>query len=59
MKLSTEILDAMICGANPLFLVGLIAMHQREPELVDAALKKASNLFYNENNINVLRMEKK
>ena len=48
MQLSTEILQAMMHGANPLFLIGLIALHEREPLAVEAALKDASNTYYNE-----------
>lgn len=48
MKLSTEILQAMLLGANPLFLVGLIALHERQPLAVQQALKDASNAYYNE-----------
>lgn len=48
MQLSTEILNAMLRGANPLFLVGLIAEHERHPLAVQAALREASNAFYTE-----------
>jgi hypothetical protein len=46
MELSTEIVQAMIQGANPLFLVGLITLHERQPLTVEKALREASNVFY-------------
>ena len=48
MQLSTEILQAMLKGANPLFLTGLLALHERQPLAIQAALKEASNTYYNE-----------
>lgn len=46
MQMSTEILYAMMRGANPLFLIGLIAEHERYPLAVQTALREASNTYY-------------
>jgi hypothetical protein len=36
----------MLGVANPMFLIGLIALHEREPKAVNQALLIASERFY-------------
>jgi hypothetical protein len=44
--LETEILQAMLGHANPLFMIGLLAMYERDPETIKDALNNASNTYY-------------
>jgi hypothetical protein len=44
--LETEILQAMLGHANPLFMVGLLVMNEKEPDTIYEALLLASKTYY-------------
>ena len=48
MTATDEILEAMRHGAEPLFLVGLLAWFEKEPEVIRLLIDRAGDVFYAE-----------